>query len=373
MPIVKKKTLFALIKAAIQDKDKTAFQEAIQDVKPGRFVVESWHECLRMVLEPDFEDDDVPFYVKGLLRLGGDENDAQRLLLLNDEIDRLGKFEGYPEDYRDEEIGDLPKRIIAETLALYPALAWTGAADTGRTLFHRAAESGTSIAIEVIGEFIRNHREPAAIRDTVRIRDTANNQTALVIAVRGNHLNAVEALMRLDPDQLDESNPGSQIDIENAVEEGRLGILRILLNNRPRLVTSGFFERALDDKKLDILQYLIDLAPGFLTNPRANFLITAVKKGQVLVVKLLIEKFPSLTSVYEKEEQSGSTSRTHYILAFNSDKWLVQPLYKQQRLCCYRCICLKICLRLVDFGPLSEWLFVTRRGRDLKSVNNSLS
>ncbi|KAF2787095.1 hypothetical protein K505DRAFT_133174 [Melanomma pulvis-pyrius CBS 109.77] len=313
-----RKSPIQLIRTSIQERNQDAFHDAIQNIKPGTFLIESWHECLKSVLSPEFSGNP-SFYLDGLLRHGGDENDAHRRLLLNDEIARLGRFEDTEEEYRDEEMGQIAERILKEILNLYPDLAWTVASDTGRTLFHKAAEAGACTVIEVVGSFIRQRQGKEGIQTTIRIRDVVNGQTALVIAVRGNKnsaVKAVKALMDLDPDQLDESNPNAQADIEFAVEGGKLHILKTLLQNRTHLVTPSLFLRALSDAKYDILVYLVDMCPEMLREPTANFLVTAVKRGQVKVVSLLVEKFPELTSQYELEQR-----KFRYILSFNSDRY----------------------------------------------------
>lgn len=318
MPPALRKSPIQLIRASIQERDEEAFRDAVQHIKPGTFLIESWHECLKIVLSPEFTGDPA-FYLNGLLRHGGDENDGHRRLLLNDEIARLGRFEETEEEYRDEEMGQIAKRILEEILNLYPHLAWTVAADTGRTLFHKAAEAGACSVIEIVGKFIRLRRGLEGIQTTVRIRDIVNGQTALVIAVRGNKasaVNAVKALMELDPDQLDETNPMAQADIEFAVEGGKLHILKSLLQNRAHLVTPALFLRALSDAKYDILEYLVEMRPEMLRDPAANFLVAAVKRGQVKVVDLLVERFPELTSQYEIEQR-----KSRYILSFNNDRY----------------------------------------------------
>ncbi|KAF2707831.1 hypothetical protein K504DRAFT_511742 [Pleomassaria siparia CBS 279.74] len=314
-----KRSPIQLIRTSIQERDQDAFRDAVKNIKPGTFLIESWHDSLKSVLIDFPEADNPAFYLDALLRHGGDENDAHRRLLLNDEIARLGRYEDTEEEYRDEEMSQVAERILIQILNLYPDLAWTVPADTGRTLFHKAAEAGACTVIELVGDFVREHQGPEAIRRLVRIRDKANSQTALVIAVRGNKnsaVKAVKALMDLDPDQLDESNPNAQADIEYAVEGGKLHILKTLLQNRAHLVTPALFMRALFDSKYDILEYLVNTRPEMLQDTNANFLVAAVKKGQAKVVALLVDKFPDLTSQYELERD-----RRRYILSFNQDTY----------------------------------------------------
>jgi ankyrin repeat protein len=299
-----------LLRTAIQSKDLEAFRDAIQHIQPGAFVVSSWHECLRMVLSQDFGGDPSN-YLTRLLRHGEERNDTGRRLLLNYEIERIGEFEAT--DF-DEEPARLAEEILIEMLQLYPDLAWTAASDTGRTLFHTAAEKGSRIVIDILAEFMSGRLTPERVQTTVRTRDT-NGQTALVIAVRGDHERVVEALMDLDPEQFDESNPNSPADIESAVEGGQLHILKALLQGRTRLVTPSLLYRALSDTKYDILKYLVELNPEILRDPKSNFLIAAVKRGHVRVIELLLKTFPELTDQFEFENSQGTnTARKRYIV-----------------------------------------------------------